>query len=94
MIKISFTLTSSYILGLSTFLMVPALDEEAEANKSCEMARQMDQLLTESADALAAGRETNPEQVDTFLGYVDQYKPRVASMIGAYCDGGGSGSGR
>ena len=79
--------TSNYILGLSTFLMVPALDEEAEANKSCEMARQMDDLLQEASVALAAGRETNPEQVDTFLGYVDQYTPRVASMIGAYCEG-------
>jgi len=78
--------TSNYILGLSTFLMVPALDEEAEANKSCEMARQMDDLLQEASVALAAGRETNPEQVDTFLGYVDQYTPRVASMIGAYCE--------
>ncbi|MEE8360757.1 MAG: hypothetical protein V3R71_01310 [Gemmatimonadales bacterium] len=88
------TRTASYILGLSTFLMVPALDEEAEAAKSCELARQMDQLLTESAGALAAGRETNPDQVDTFLGYVDQYQPRVESMIGAYCDGAGTGSGR
>ena len=86
--------TSNYILGLSTFLMVPALDEEAEASKSCELARQMDQFLTESSRALAAGRETNPEQVDTFLGYVDQYKPRVESMIGAYCEGAGTGSGR
>ena len=88
------TRTASYILGLSTFLMVPALDEEAEATKSCELARQMDQLLTESAGALAAGRETNPDQVDEFLGYVDQYQPRVESMIGAYCDGAGTGSGR
>lgn len=86
--------TANYILGLSTFLMVPALDEEAEAAKSCELASQMDQHLSEAATALAAGRETNPEQVDTFLGYVDQYKPRVASMLGAYCDGNASGSGR
>ena len=83
--------TSNYILGLSAFLMVPALDEEAEANKSCDMARQMDDLLTESRAALTAGRETNPEQVDTFLGYVDQYTDRVASMIGAYCEGTGGG---
>jgi len=88
------TRTANYILGLSTFLMVPALDEEAEAAKSCELATQMEQLLNEAAGALAAGRETNPEQVDTFLGYVDQYKPRVASMLGAYCDGAGTGSGR
>ena len=81
------TRTASYILGLSTFLMVAGLDEETEAAKSCEMASQMKELLTESADALAAGRETNPEQVDTFLGYVDQYQPRVESMIEAYCNG-------
>ncbi len=86
--------TSNYILGLSSFLMVPALDEEAESTKSCELATQMDQLLTESRGALAAGRETNPDQVDTFLGYVSEYQTRVTSMIGAYCDGASTGSGR
>jgi tetratricopeptide (TPR) repeat protein len=80
------TRTANYILGLSTFLMVAGLDEETEASKSCEMANQMNTLLVESEAALNAGRETNPEQVDTFLGYVGQYKPRVESMIGAYCD--------
>ncbi len=86
--------TSNYILGLSSFLMVPALDEEAESTKSCELATQMDHLLTESRGALAAGRETNPDQVDTFLGYVSEYQTRVTSMIGAYCDGASTGSGR
>ena len=70
------------------------LDKEAESTKSCELATQMDQLLTESGGALAAGRETNPDQVDTFLGYVSEYQTRVTSMIGAYCDGASTGSGR
>ena len=81
------TRTANYILGLSTFLMVPQLDPQAEAQKSCELARQMDGLLTESTGALKAGKEMNPDQVDTFLGYVDQYRPRVASMLTAYCEG-------
>ncbi len=88
------TQTANYVLGLSSFLLAAALDEPTEEQKSCEMAGQMNELITESETALHLGKETNAEQVETFLGYVEQYKPRIASMLTAYCDGSSGGSGR
>ncbi len=85
------TRTANYILGFATFLTVAGLDKEAEETKSCELAQRMDGLLKESEAALQAGRETNAEAADEYLGYVDGYKPRVASMVRAYCGNGGSG---
>lgn len=77
--------TANYVLGIATFLQVPKLDPLAEQDKSCDMAQQMDALMKESEVALSIGRDTNPEQAAVYEGYLMQYKPRVASMITAYC---------
>jgi tetratricopeptide (TPR) repeat protein len=76
---------SSYLLGLATLFQVPQLDPQAEKQKSCDLARQMETLLTESETNLTEGRTVNPEAVDKNLGIVKQYKPRIASMQKAYC---------
>ena len=76
---------SNYLLGLATLFQVPQLDPQAEKEKSCDIAGQMDTLLTESETALTAGRTANPEASDKNLGIIKQYKPRVASMKKAYC---------
>jgi hypothetical protein len=76
---------SNYLLGLSTLFQVPQLDPQAEKQKSCPIAQQMDTLLTEAETALTAGRTANAEAVDKNLGIIKQYKPRVASMKKAYC---------
>lgn len=76
---------SNYLLGLATLFQVPQLDPQAEKQKSCDIARQMETLLGESETALTAGRSVNQEAVDKNLGIIKQYKPRVASMIKAYC---------
>ncbi len=77
--------TANYVLGIATFLQVPKLDPQAEQEKSCEKARQMDALLKESEVALSVGKATNPQQASVYEGYLRQYKPRVASMLTAYC---------
>jgi len=77
--------TANYVLGLATFLQIPEIDKQAEFNKSCDLARQMEGLLTEAETAFTLGRSTKPEEVDRYLQYVNQYKPRVASMLKAYC---------
>ena len=77
--------TANYVLGLATFLQIPDVDKEAEFNKSCELARTEEGLLTEAETAFNLGRSAKPEDVARYLGYVGQYKPRVASMIKAYC---------
>ena len=53
--------------------------------KSCDLAKQEETLLGEAETALTAGRAVNPEAVDKNLGIIKQYKPRVASMLKAYC---------
>ena len=76
---------SNYLLGLATLFQVPQIDPQAEKQKSCDLARQEETLLTEAETALTAGRTVNPEAVDKNLGIIKQYKPRVASMLKAYC---------
>ena len=76
---------SNYLLGLATLFQVPQLDPQAEKQKSCDIANQMETLLGESETALTAGRAANQEAVDKNLGIIKQYKPRVASMKKAYC---------
>ncbi len=76
---------SNYLLGLATLFQVPQIDPQAEKQKSCELAKQEETLLGEAETALTAGRSVNPEAVDKNLGIIKQYRPRVASMLKAYC---------
>ncbi len=76
---------SNYLLGLATLFQVPQIDPQAEKQKSCDLAKQEETLLTEAETALTAGRTVNQEAVDKNLGIIKQYKPRVASMLKAYC---------
>ena len=76
---------ANYLLGLATLFQVPQIDPQAEKQKSCDLARQEESLLGEAETALTAGRTANPEAVDKNLGIIKQYKPRVASMLKAYC---------
>jgi TPR repeat protein len=76
---------ANYLLGLATLFQVPQIDPQAEKGKSCDLARQEQTLLGEAETALTAGRAVNQEAVDKNLGIIKQYKPRVASMLKAYC---------
>ncbi len=81
----TFAPTANYLFGLATFFQVPPLDPLAEKGKSCDIARQMGSLLKESETALNIGKTAKPEDSAKFLGYIEQFKPRVASMLKAYC---------
>ena len=76
---------ANYLLGLATLFQVPQIDPQAEKQKSCDLARQEETLLGEAETALTAGRAVNTEAVDKNLKIIKQYKPRVASMLKAYC---------
>jgi hypothetical protein len=78
---------ANYLLGLATLFQVPKIDPQAEKQKSCDLARQEQGLLLASDSALTAGRAVNPEAVDKNLGIINKYKPRIASMLKAYCKG-------
>jgi tetratricopeptide (TPR) repeat protein len=75
----------SYALGLATFFQAAALDQETEKAKSCEGAQKMKVLFDEAGPALRAGREMQAAYVDNLIKGVDQFTPRVNSMIKAYC---------
>jgi tetratricopeptide (TPR) repeat protein len=76
---------ANYLLGLATLFQVPQIDPQAEKTKSCDLAKQEEALLAEAETALTAGRAVNQEAADKNLGIIKQYKPRVASMMKAYC---------
>lgn len=76
---------ANYILGIATFLQIPPLDPEAERTKSCSIAEQMQVLLAEAGPALQAGRSINENVVARFVQGVEGFKPRINSMIKAYC---------
>jgi tetratricopeptide (TPR) repeat protein len=78
---------ANYMLGLATLFQVPKIDPLAEKQKSCELARQEEGLLLAADSALTAGRSVNPEAAEKNLGIIKKYKPRIASMLKAYCKG-------
>lgn len=75
---------ANYVLGMATFFQVPPLDSQAESQRSCEIAQRMQSLLNEAGPALTAGQAAVP-QAGEYLQYVTQFRPRVESMIRAYC---------
>ncbi|MFL5492463.1 MAG: hypothetical protein ACJ8AV_13680, partial [Gemmatimonadales bacterium] len=76
---------ANYLLGLATLFQVPQIDPQAEKGKSCDLAHQEETLLGDAEKYLTAGQTVNQEAVNKNLGIIKQYKPRVASMIKAYC---------
>jgi hypothetical protein len=76
---------ANYLLGLATLFQVPQIDPQAEKTKSCDLARQEETLLGEAETALTNGQAVNPQAVAKNLDIIKKYKPRIASMLKAYC---------
>ena len=76
---------ANYLLGLATLFQVPQIDPQAEKTKSCDLAKQEETLLGEAETALTAGQAVNPQAVAKNLDIIKKYKPRIASMLKAYC---------
>ncbi len=81
----SVAVQSNYLLGVSSFQLAANLDSKVEAAKSCDGARRQDALMTEAEAALQIGKAQNPAIVERIMGGVAQFRPRIASMIKAYC---------
>ena len=77
--------SANYVLGLAAAFTVANMDQATERQHSCDMAHTEDGLVPEGLTALARGRNLNPTAVDRYAGYLESLKPRVASMIRAYC---------
>jgi len=78
---------ANHFLGLSLVNIISGLDTEAEKQKSCDLARQVEALTTEAEAALAAA-SSYAAQADPrarLLQYLAGLKPRTASMVRVYC---------
>jgi tetratricopeptide (TPR) repeat protein len=76
---------ANFYLGLLLLQQVPKLDPETEKQKSCDLANKEQALLIEAEKGLKTGQSYKPDDAAKYLKYVDGYKPRVASMLKAYC---------
>lgn len=76
---------ANYILGLATFISATQLDPEVEKQKSCDMAKQEQALLDEAEKALNLGQTAKPDVVAQYKDYVGKFRPRIASMLKAFC---------
>lgn len=76
---------ANFVLGLSTFQMMVAMDKEAIAQKSCPLSQQMKTLMDEAAPALQAGRSINEGVVAPRIQALDQFTAHINSLLKAYC---------
>lgn len=76
---------AQYVLGIAAFQLAASRDAQVEATKSCDGAKNQEALMAESEAALTAGKAQNPATVDRILGGIGQFRPRIASMVKAYC---------
>lgn len=76
---------ANFLMGFAGLQTAAKYDAQAQAEKSCEIARKMDGMLDESQAGFTAGRSVNPATVDQQLPNVRTYKTRTQSMIQAYC---------
>jgi len=76
---------ANFVLGLSLFQQMLALDDEAVKGKSCTAAQQMKTLHGEAGPALEAGRSINEAFMKPRLDSMDQFGKHIDSVIKAYC---------
>jgi hypothetical protein len=78
---------AAYILGLGLFSQATKMDSATEAQKSCDMARQEQQLLADARAQLmkVRGTGTNQTRVQQYLEFIDKFDPRVTTMLKVYC---------
>jgi tetratricopeptide (TPR) repeat protein len=76
----------NFVLGATLFRQAAELDPETERQKSCDMARQEQQLMADAKAALEKVQLPNYRGSTTqYLGYIKQFTPRVTDMLKRYC---------
>lgn len=78
---------ANHFLGLALVNIISGLDTDAEKQKSCDLARQVETLTTEADAALVAASsyEAQKDARTRLIQYLGGLKPRTASMIRVYC---------
>jgi tetratricopeptide (TPR) repeat protein len=78
---------ANHFLGLSLVNLIAAADKQAEAQKSCDIARNIETMTADATSAFAAA-EAYAAQASAraqMLQYITGLKPRTTSMIRVYC---------
>jgi tetratricopeptide (TPR) repeat protein len=84
---------ANYFLGLSLVNLIVSKDQEAEKQKSCDAARQVEALSAEADSTLAGAApyiqspqgQAQEKTWHQLQGYVTGLRPRTASMMKVYC---------
>jgi hypothetical protein len=75
---------AQYLLGMALLYQVPDLPIP-EAENSCTHARDKEALLEESEHAFLSSGSFDPEGMSKNLGIIRKYRPRIRSMLKAFC---------
>ncbi len=78
---------ASHFRGLALVNIIAATDKEAEAQKSCDLARKMETMTGEAEATFAAaeGYAAQKDARDQMLKYLTGNRRRIDSMIKVYC---------
>lgn len=76
---------ANYLMGFAGLQTTAKYDAQAEALKSCDLARRMDAMLEGSKLGFTVGQSINPAVARQQLVSVDTYRQRTQTMIRAYC---------
>jgi tetratricopeptide (TPR) repeat protein len=78
---------ANHFLGLSLVNLIAAADKQAEAQKSCDIAKSIETMSAEATAAFTAAESyaAQKQARDQMAGYINGLKPRTASMIRVYC---------
>lgn len=78
---------ADHFRGLALVNLIATADKEAEAQKSCDIARNIEMMSADALQAFAAAAPYAAQQGprDQMVQYLTGLKPRTASMIKVYC---------
>ncbi len=76
------------ILGTALLQQANKIDDEAEAQKSCELTRQEQQLLNDARAAFTRARRSSKlqSQAEKYLAAANGFTPRITQMLKMYCE--------
>lgn len=76
---------ANLFLGGAGWALFVVLDQGVEESRSCETAQEMQRWLDEIGPAMTAGQQLAADYAGRILQGVEAYRPRVASLVRAYC---------
>lgn len=76
---------ANLFLGGAGWQLFVGLDQGVEESRSCETAQEMQRWLDEIGPAMTAGQALAADYAGRILQGVEAYRPRVASLVRAYC---------